>query len=394
MEFYNTANNSFNNDSFSKGKNNMEFKNTPYELITSENCTPAFALPHCAVMLVLDTSHSMWGQGLADLQLSLKAFFGTIARENFPNAQLHIAAVSMGDNFGMLEEFTPFAQSTLPGMKIRPKGNTPLGAALTLALDKIEAQTALWKNAGVSRVTPQLVILSDGKSSDDFSAAVYRLRQMTGQNRLFSRAIALGNSPDMGVLTQIASEKVISAGYGSMRHAFTEVGDAVSQTYEAEAPQVIMAEHAQAAPRSGVEYILDGSNILHWAGQKNVSLKNILAITTELDRQKIPFKVVFDASAPHILNKNGERTVYEELLHNRPEEFLQVPAGTVADKFILLHAEEDSRRMIITNDRYLDHEAEHPWIRKSPRRISGMVIGGKIYIPKINMSVPVGGAEI
>ena len=31
-------------------------------------------VPHCPVMLVLDTSHSMWGKGLSDMTRSLKAF--------------------------------------------------------------------------------------------------------------------------------------------------------------------------------------------------------------------------------------------------------------------------------------------------------------------------------
>ncbi len=393
MDFFNKSNNFFNNDSFNKGENNMEINNTSYELIACDNYAPAFTLPCCSVMLVLDTSHSMWGQGLADLQLSLKAFFRTIARENFPNAQIHIAAVSMGDNFGMLEEFTPFADSTLPGMKIRPKGSTPLGAALDLALDKIEAQSTHWKNAGISQVTPQLVILSDGKSSDDFSAALQRLRQMIGQNKIFSRAIALGKSPDMGVLSQIASQEVISAGYGTMRNAFTQVGGAVSQTYEAEAPQVIMAEHAQSAPRSGVEYILDGSNIASWQSHQKPDLKTVLAVTGELERRNQPFKVVFDASLRHKIREE-ERHLYEKLLKDRPQEFLQVPAKTEADEFILLYAEENPNRMIITNDLYRDHRAAHPWAPESPRLLSGMVIGGKLYIPKINMTVPVERAEI
>ena len=37
------------------------------------------AMPHCPVILVLDTSHSMWGQGLTDMMASLKAFYKTIA---------------------------------------------------------------------------------------------------------------------------------------------------------------------------------------------------------------------------------------------------------------------------------------------------------------------------
>ena len=86
----------------------------------------ANAMPHCAVILVLDTSHSMWGQGFTDMMASLKAFYKTITDIQFLNAKVDIAAVSMGDNLCMLEEFTPFHSSDLPNRSIRPKGDTQL----------------------------------------------------------------------------------------------------------------------------------------------------------------------------------------------------------------------------------------------------------------------------
>ena len=368
-------------------ENNMDINNSYFESST-DTWLPALPLPHSAVMLVLDTSHSMWGQGLTDLQRSLAAFFHTISNENCPNAQIDIAAVSMGDNLGVLEDFTPFESSNLPKLKIRPKGDTPLGAALTLALDEIEKQTARYRSSGTPQVTPQLIVLSDGKSSDNYAHAVSRLRTLINRGKIFSRVIALGNSPDINILTQVASEQVIHADYGSMRGAFTKVGSAVSHTYEEEAPQVIMAEAQPLQPDArNKEYILDGSNILHWAGRKSVSLKNVTAITKELAQHGIQFKVVFDASAPHILNKSKERTMYENLLNNHPDKFFQIPAGTVADKFILLYAEEHPDCMIITNDLYRDHAAEHPWVKKAPRRISGMVMGERLYIPQLNMNI-------
>ena len=79
--------------------------------------------------------------------------------------------------------------------------------------------------------------------------------------------------------------------------------------------------------------------------------------------------------------------MYENLLNNHPDKFFQIPAGTVADKFILLYAEEHPDCMIITNDLYRDHAAEHPWVKKAPRRISGMVMGERLYIPQLNMNI-------
>ena len=133
MNFYTP--NSFN------GENNMDHENKFY--------APAFAIPHCQVMLVLDTSHSMWGQGLADLQNSLQAFFRTISQENFPNAEIDIAAVSMGENLGMLEEFTPFAASTLPLVKIRPKGDRCITDLYRIRQHKLSKEPACQHLLGV-----------------------------------------------------------------------------------------------------------------------------------------------------------------------------------------------------------------------------------------------------
>ena len=204
----------------------------------TNNYAIANKIPHCPVILVLDTSHSMWGKGLADLKHSLQAFFEKIGQEaNFPEL-IDIAAVSMGDNLGMLEEFTPFQLSTLPTLNIRPKGDTPLGAALDLAMQKLEAQLAHYQTGNIKSVTPQMIVLSDGKSSDDHSFAVNRLNAMVKSGRLLCRAIALGDSPDMRILNQIGA--TVIANDNSMPEAFANAGEMVSQVYEEEIPEVIM----------------------------------------------------------------------------------------------------------------------------------------------------------
>ena len=108
----------------------------------------ANAMPHCPVVLVLDTSHSMWGQGLADMMASLGAFYKTIADSQFLNAQVDVAAVSMGDNLCMLEDFTPLHSSDLPNRNIRPKGDTPIGAALELAQEALRSRSAVIRRWG------------------------------------------------------------------------------------------------------------------------------------------------------------------------------------------------------------------------------------------------------
>ena len=355
------------------------------------------AMPHCPVVLVLDTSHSMWGQGLADMMSSLKAFYKTIADVQFLNAQVDIAAVSMGDNLSMLEEFTPLHSSDLPNRSIRPKGDTPIGAALELALEELQAQIRRYETAGISYVTPNLILLSDGKSTDDFQSAAEHIRRSVESGELICRAIALGKDADMEALASIAGrDRVMVPNFGGMRQTFAQIGQIVSQTYEEEAPEVIIEQAAPVDQHGGTEYLLDGSNILHWgASRTGISLKHLLVITDHLKKANQAFQVFFDASAPHILKKHApqEVSLYEKLLKDDPNHFCQVPAGTRADDFLLLQADANKDALILTQDLFRDHVEKYPWLKTERRVIPGMVMNNLIFFPEISLQISIPAPE-
>ena len=347
-------------------------------------------LPHCAVILVLDTSHSMWGAGLRDMMRSLDHFYKTIQAEQFLNARIDIAAVSMGDNLRMLEEFIPLEHSTLPEMTIRPKGDTPIGQALNLALDRLAEQETVYRRKGWSSVTPQLLLLSDGQSTDEIGSAVARIQALTRAGRLICRVIATGDNPEMTTLHAIAGGQVIPAERGTMRAAFAEIGRIISQTYEAEAESIVAdcidTQSAGKAAETG--FLLDGSNIMYWdEARSGVTLKYLLAITRYFDAADTSYQVFFDATARHRLSPE-EVAEYEHLLQSRPEQFHQVPAGTRADDFLLVTADGNPACRIMTNDRFRDHEQNYPWLlSQRDRLIPGMVLNDMIFFPAIGLKV-------
>ncbi|MBQ7179281.1 MAG: hypothetical protein IJS08_17830, partial [Victivallales bacterium] len=129
---------------------------------------------------------------------------------------------------------------------------------------------------------------------------------------------------------------------------------------------------------------LDGSNIIHWDKvRKGISLRYVTAITDGLEKMNVPYQVYFDASAKHILAKNDpqEAQLFEKLLKEQSDKFLQVPAGTSADSFLLFLADQKSSRLIMTNDQFNDHVGDYPWVRGSNRILHGMVLGDMIYFP-------------
>ena len=366
-------------------------------------------MPHCPVLLVLDTSHSMWGRGMQDLKMALQDFFATVDSAELPDSMIDIAGVSMGDNLGMLEEFRPFGESCLRSLSIRPKGNTPIGAALELALFKLDEKTADYSQNGFNVLTPHLVILSDGISSDDFDGQAEEIRGRVKRGTLVCRAVALGGNPDLDSLRKISGNEVLIPSHGDLRQAFAEVGKMVSKTCEdavdeieagiSEVPEDGKSEDpgiGQGGPagRPGM-YLLDGSNILHWdKSGRGCSLKPVLAIAEELKRRGDAYQVYFDASARHLLKSDAaEAEQYEKLLAADPEHFQQVPAGTRADDFLLLIASQDDSAKIMTQDRFRDYADRYPQVIHSDRLLPGMVIRDMIYFPGINLTIPFSEAE-
>lgn len=369
----------------------------------NEECLPALPIPHCPVMLVLDTSHSMWGRGMQDQQDALRAFHKTMLAHEFSGSRIEIAAVGMGDNLKVLQPFAPLAKSNISELAIRPNGDTPVGGALRLALDELHRRTEELHRTGDDIATPQLIILSDGKSSDDFIAEAAEIRRGTAAGRLVCRAVAIGENPDLTALARIAGENVSRPDYGKLRETFAQIGEKVSQTYEDAVPEILMAEANQtsseignvrsntssAAGRlSGRTILVDGTNVCFWGRyESSPSIAPILTLAQALDAEGADWQICFDASTRHHLAKSGmgDEVAYENLLRRRSERFTEMPGGSCADVFLLGAAAADPKTIIVTNDLFRDHAEQYPFVREKKRLIRGSVFHDQLCIPKLGI---------
>ena len=191
-------------------------------------------------------------------------------------------------------------------------------------------------------------------------------------------------------------DHIMIPNFGGMRQTFAQIGQIVSQIYEDEAQDVLSAQTGNVSPRCGTEYLLDGSNIIHWNEYRNgITLKYLLAITEHLKKENQKYQVFFDASAPHVLRKQDpqEAELYEKLLKEDPEHFRQVPAGTRADDFLLLQADGNKDALILTQDLFRDHVGKYPWIKTEKRVIPGMILNDIIFFPGISMQISVSATE-
>lgn len=146
--------------------------------------------PRCPCMLVLDTSGSMEGEPINELNAGLLTFMQEIQADEFAAYAIEVGIITVG---GGVTEALPFTAATdIQGFHpLSASGLTPLGQAVSLALQRLQERKDLYKKAGVPHYQSWLVIISDGEPTDDWQAAAQQAREMAQQRKLVSLSIGV-----------------------------------------------------------------------------------------------------------------------------------------------------------------------------------------------------------
>jgi uncharacterized protein YegL len=140
--------------------------------------------PRIACALLLDTSGSMSGDPIEQLNKGFALFCDEIKGDELAKKRAEITVITFG---GEPKVEIPFTE----GRDLEPRplsagGATPLGQALNLALGQLEAQKGAYKQAGLEYYRPWLFVLTDGVPSDaeEFTAAAARVRDAEANRRV------------------------------------------------------------------------------------------------------------------------------------------------------------------------------------------------------------------
>ena len=118
-------------------------------------------------VLVLDCSGSMRGEPIKQLNAGLKALEKELKEDIDASSRVQILiikACGKEDEAEVASDWVDAMDFTAPVMEAG--GLTPLGKAVRLALQKIEAQKDLYDSCGVSSKRPWIFLVSDGEPTD------------------------------------------------------------------------------------------------------------------------------------------------------------------------------------------------------------------------------------
>lgn len=191
---------------------------------------PTARIPVC---LCLDTSGSMSGSPIQELNNGVKVFYEAIRDDEVAKYSAEIAIVIFGGEASLIEDFANIDRQPSQ-IRLEADGGTPMGEAVNLALDCLERRKQEYKDKGVDYYQPWLVLMTDGEpngSPSELSEAMSRTIQMESSRKLTVFPIGIGHSADMNVLQQFSSKRTPLRLQGlKFREFFTWLSQSVART--------------------------------------------------------------------------------------------------------------------------------------------------------------------
>ncbi|WP_216628808.1 vWA domain-containing protein [Neobacillus dielmonensis] len=161
--------------------------------------------PRVPICLVLDTSYSMYGEPIKELNNGVKLFMDSIRRDDIASASAEISMVTFGGTVKQVFDFGSIHRQTIPHLGV--EGVTPMGEAVNLALDLLERRKMMYSQSGVDYYQPWIVIMTDGAPTDDIARAASRTSDLVNKKKLTIFPIGIGPSADMNTLKQFSPKR-------------------------------------------------------------------------------------------------------------------------------------------------------------------------------------------
>ncbi|MBF6037065.1 VWA domain-containing protein [Pseudomonas sp. P155] len=160
---------------------------------------PTTRVPVC---LVLDVSGSMEGEPIAELHSGVQQFFEAIKDDEIAQYAAEICIVTFGGTAQKVMDFGSISRQDVPPLVA--SGMTPMGHAVGIALDLLEARKEDYQQAGVDYFQPWMVLMTDGEPTDDISEAATRVSDMINKRKLTVFPIAIGKAANVQSLARFS----------------------------------------------------------------------------------------------------------------------------------------------------------------------------------------------
>ena len=163
--------------------------------------------PRCPCILLLDTSSSMSGEPIEQLNKGLQEFKKQLMNDELAAKRVEVSVISFDSSVEVHNDFQTINSFNVP--TLRPGGYTSMGKGIEVAINILKKRKKDYKDNGISYYRPWIFLITDGSPTDSIDNAI--LKDHNGESKKEFAFFAVGvEGADIHTLNRISDREALT----------------------------------------------------------------------------------------------------------------------------------------------------------------------------------------